>query len=174
MDDPLLLVVTGPPGAGKTTIAEALRARLGLPLLAKDTIKETLGAHLGVTERGASHELGGAVYELLRVLVHELLAMRVSLICEGNFTARSVLFDDVPAARILQIHVAAPPAVIRSRLLERGDARHPVHYDGRAADEIAARAAAGEWPPLPLAGRLVEIDTSVWPPLGPLLDSLAL
>ncbi len=38
---PSLVVVTGPPAAGKTTIAAELRARLGIPLLAKDTLKET-------------------------------------------------------------------------------------------------------------------------------------
>ena len=35
-----------------------------------------------------------------------------------------------------------------------------MHYDREAANEIAARAAAGEWDPLPLAGVLVRVDTT--------------
>ena len=134
--------------------------RLDLPLLAKDTLKETLGGPLGVTGRGASQRLGGAIFELLAVIVDELLEHGVSLIVEGNFTARSPVFASLPPCRIAQVHVSASPATLRSRLLERARGRHPVHYDQEAANEIAARAAAGEWDPLPLPGVLVRVDTS--------------
>jgi hypothetical protein len=60
------------------------------------------------------------------------------------------------------VHVSAAPQILRKRLLERDNARHPVHYDAESADSIAARLAAGEWDPLALPGRLVEIDTSDW------------
>ena len=129
-------------------------------MLAKDTIKETLGESLGITARAASHRLGTAVFELLTVTVHELLAHRVSLIVEANFTRQSRLFIGLPPCRIAQVHVTASPATLRARLLDRGAGRHPVHYDNEAANEIAARAAAGEWDPLPLAGVLLRIDTT--------------
>ena len=58
------------------------------------------------------------------------------------------------------MHVSASPATLRARLLDRGAGRHPVHYDREVANEIAARAAAGEWDPLPLAGVLLRIDTT--------------
>ena len=34
------VVVSGPPASGKTTLARAIAPALGLPLVAKDTIKE--------------------------------------------------------------------------------------------------------------------------------------
>jgi hypothetical protein len=38
----VFVLVTGPPGSGKTTLAGPLAERLSLPLIAKDTIKEAL------------------------------------------------------------------------------------------------------------------------------------
>jgi predicted kinase len=168
---PTLVVVTGPPGAGKTTIAAALRGRLGLPLIAKDALKETLGDALAFDgDREESQQLGVATFHLQFAVVRELLATGVSLIAEGNFHAR--WFEDLPPADVVQVHVSAEPATLRERLLERDTHRHRVHYDRDAAEEIASRAASGEWGPLPIGGRLVQIDTTVWPDLGEVLSTV--
>ena len=130
-----------------------------------------LGGELGITDRARSQQLGSAVFELLGLVVKELLAQGVSVIAEGNFTRRSTLFTGLPPADIVQVHVSADPETLRVRLRER-DARHPVHYDREAADEVADRAAGGEWPALPIGGRLIEIDTTVWPDLDEVLATV--
>jgi hypothetical protein len=94
----------------------------------------------------------------MATVVRELVAHDVSLICEANFVAESVVFRDLPPARIAQVHVSAPPEVLRARLLDRDPHRHPVHYDAEAADEIVALATAGKWEPLPLGGELIRVD----------------
>jgi ribose 1,5-bisphosphokinase PhnN len=90
--------------------------------------------------------------------VHDLLHRGFSVIAEGNFTVASRLIVERPPCRFAQVHVTAAPEVLRERLRSR--TRHPVHYDAAAADEIAARAAAGEWAVLPVDGELEEVDTT--------------
>ena len=43
----VFVLAAGPPGSGKTTLAVPLAAELGLPLIAKDAIKEVLMETLG-------------------------------------------------------------------------------------------------------------------------------
>jgi predicted kinase len=170
---PALVVVTGPPGSGKSAIAAALRDRLGLPLIAKDSLKEVLGEALAIRGRSESQPLGAATFEVLAHVVRELIANGVSVIAEGNFTAESALFRELPPARIVQVHATAEPGLLRTRMLGRAADRHPVHWDAEAATEVAVRAAADEWPPLPLDGELIEIDTTAWPDVGELASSVA-
>jgi predicted kinase len=148
-----------------------LRERLGLPLLAKDAIKETLGEPLGIVDPEPSRRLGIAVFDLLGTLVRELLGAGVSLVAEGNFVpGRTRVFDDLPPTRVVQVHLSAPPDVLRARLHAREESRHPVHYDRVAAAEIHERAAADEWAPLPLDGELIRVDTTTWPGLPALVE----
>lgn len=102
--------------------------------------------------------LGAGIFELIAHVVHDLLRRGVSVVAEGNFAAGSRIVRDLPPCRVVQVHVTAEPAVLRDRLRSRD--RHGVHYDSDAADEIAGRAARGEWGPLDLPGELVSIDTT--------------
>lgn len=121
--------------------------------------------------RVESQRLGVAVFELLGHVMRELLANGTALIVEGNFN-RSTLFEGLPDARIVQIHVTAEPETLRRRMLERDTQRHRVHCAREAAGDVAERARAGGWEPLSLSGKLIRIETTVWPDLDAVLPTI--
>ena len=160
MRPPLLLVVTGMPSAGKTTVAEGLARRLRLPLIAKDDIKESLYDSLGAEDVGSSAAIGGAAYALIFVLARTMLSRGVSVIVEANFFRDQVSkFVALPKHRLIQIHCAAPLPVLLDRYANRS--RHAGHHDAEKIRELPVRYESGTHDPLDLAGDLIELDTTM-------------
>jgi glucokinase len=154
---PLLIVVTGAPGTGKSTIGRDLASELRLPLLAKDDVKEVLFDTLGVGDRDSSRRLSVATYEILFAVARRFLESGVSCILESNFS-RAEPFRSLPPSRVVQIFCTAPVEVVLDRYARR--ARHPGHLDGEILAELRQRLAEDEWKPLDLVGTVIELDTS--------------
>ena len=55
---PLLILIAGPSGTGKTSLSHYLAPRLGLPLQSKDQIKELLLDSFGWADLEVSRKLG--------------------------------------------------------------------------------------------------------------------
>ena len=157
---PLLLVVTGPPASGKTTIARAVARELALPLFAKDELKEALFDSLGTGDRAWSRRLGGAVFELLYAIAEAQLSAGCAALLEANFVrgTSEPAFAALPSHRLVQIHCSAPEHVLLERY--RGRRRHAGHLDDALVDDVVAAIRDARHDPLALAGDLIEIDTS--------------
>ena len=160
MATPVVVVVQGPPAAGKTTVARELAALLHLPLIAKDTIKEALFDELGTGDLAWSARLGAATYLVLGALVEESAGTGASLVLEGNFVRGSELEAQLAAlpTRIVQVHCSAPLELLLERYASRG--RHPGHLDNERIDALREAVESRKHDPLELPGETIRIDTS--------------
>jgi predicted kinase len=124
--DGWFVLVAGWPGSGKSTLAAALAAELGLPLLAKDEIKEALMEGLGQPETvAASRRLGKAAV---------LVMLRDARTCPGAVLDSTWFYYALPLARtlpgrLIEVHCAVPVDVARARYRARASARHAGYLD---------------------------------------------
>lgn len=130
----ILIVVTGPPASGKSTLSASIGAAFGLPVLAKDALKESLADQLGVSGHAWSSKTGLASINLLFQITGTLLESGVSLILDGNFhpeLARADFERLAAHGSLIQVVCRANPEVLLERYRQRWESgvRHPIHRD---------------------------------------------
>ena len=165
---PLLIIISGPPASGKSSIGRRIAHDLQLPYIGKDDIKERLFDALGIGDRAWSRKLGEATYELLYWFVELQLQVGHSLIVESNFRApisgpQFVALQERYPFAAFQIICRAPPAVLHARYEERwrSGERHPGHVDDVAIADVM-REGQDAYVAMPLEGPMVELDTTDW------------
>jgi predicted kinase len=136
MNIPTIVLVTGHPGTGKTTFAEALAQELKLPLTGKDQFKEILLDTLGWSTEEWANRLSVASWTLLYQQIERLLSASVDQIVESNFdpkyaNAKWARLRQRYSFRLLQIRCEARTEVLIARYHERiaNGTRHPGHID---------------------------------------------
>ncbi|MGH2483820.1 MAG: AAA family ATPase [Candidatus Limnocylindria bacterium] len=163
---PALVIISGAPASGKSTLADRLSFDLRLPIVAKDELKEALADAIGPpSDVPASMQLGQGAYAMLYLFAQRLLEARTGLIVESNFQ-RGVSETDLRPLLAWSdpclIHCSATPEVVQARYAarhERGD-RHPAHLDANRAAALADGLAAGHFDPLDLPIPTLIVDTT--------------
>jgi tRNA A37 N6-isopentenylltransferase MiaA len=167
MPRPVVIVITGPPCAGKTTIARQVAERFSLPWMGKDMVKELLFDMLGWQDREWSKKLSRASVVLLFRFLETQMAARRSCIVESNFKAEydTVRFPNLGERYefdLVQIECVCDGQVLFERFKHRAESgeRHPGHSDHGNYDEFREMLLRGRSEPLKIGGHRIEIDTT--------------
>jgi predicted kinase len=170
---PVVVIITGPPASGKSTLGRQLAQRLGLALLSKDLFKEVLFDELGWSDRAWSRRLGSASMALLFRSAFALLEADQSVALEANFypewdTDNLRRLADRSGCRFVQVVCTASPPTLVERYRRRSltGERHPGHTESDDLDETLARLMNGRWDALDLEGPVITVETEVLPPDG--------
>lgn len=167
MTRPLMLIISGLPCTGKTTIGKKISESFKLPMISKDEIKESLFDSLGWKDREWSKKLGMATYPILYSFCEEQLKNGKSFIIESNFNPS---FDNEKLnqlrsnyeARLVVVHCECEGSTLFERFKKRSESgkRHPGHRDHLNYDEFRNVMLSGKFEVLDVGAEIFRLDTT--------------
>ncbi len=155
-----VIVISGIPGSGKTTLARQLSPALGAILISKDVIKEALLDALGTGDLAWTQQLSRAAHLVMyRIAADQPL----DLVMEAHFY-RGTAEPDLERLghELVQVWSQCPIAVAHDRYRTRIDdpTRHPGHLPEHQNDEATRHWRESEPAPLDLDAPLIVVDTT--------------
>jgi predicted kinase len=166
MPQPSLIVVTGTPGSGKTTLAHTLAKTIRCPAICRDEIKEGYVNSAGRVDH-SDDAIGRHVYETFFSAIQFLLTHQITLVAEAAFQHKlwAPKLEELRQIAALRIIICAvDPRLARSRHIQRGLAdpdRERFHDDRpvKAARE-GIELPVGEYDPPRLDVPTLTVDTT--------------
>ena len=80
-----IIILTGMPASGKSTIAKKLSDKFGMPILEKDALKEELFDTIGFECYAEKRKLDIAANAVLLNVVETMLSKDIPMIIDNNF-----------------------------------------------------------------------------------------
>jgi len=163
---PILILVNGLPGTGKSTLATKLSRDLRMPCMGKDMLKEFFYDTLAIEGREQSRMIGRAVIEMLYTLAETYLTHRQSLIEECPFFVEygrpkfQAILANHPA-HVIEIYCHTEKDERRKRVINRneGGSRHQGHVEAMNYLGPEDLEPYDDYAPLAV-GDLIKVDTT--------------
>jgi predicted kinase len=165
-----IIIFTGLPGTGKTTLSRLVADAVGVPLVAKDDIKEIMYNSIGWSDKAFSAKLARATFEIMDYVTEQHLKNGASIILESNYSPVLASEDfqnwqKKYGCSIVQIVCQTDVDVLAHRYFERQHTdRHPGHLDSDTAEGYRAgylkRIENGDDQPLTVDGPTRIVDTT--------------
>lgn len=165
---PLLVLVSGAPASGKSTLASRLARSLALPLMPREVIREAISDALDIRSGEQRRATLDATFRVFYRLMGEILGAGSSVVAESNFhrgAAEQDLRPLLAKARAVIIHCQAAREVSYRRFAgrrEQGE-RHWSSFDDERIAQIEAGQVPEAWEraaPLDLGVPILLVDTT--------------
>lgn len=126
------ILIFGDLASGKSTLADILSKKHGIPALKKDKIKEILADTVGFSTREENLKLSKATFEIMLHAAESLATVEKDLILESNFREGELRKISALAEKagyeILSLYLTADPHLLYERFNKRRtEGRHRVH-----------------------------------------------
>ena len=164
---PKLIILTGRPAAGKSTIGKRLSQDLKLPIISKDGIREVLLDRLGCRDRPWAQLLGKAGIDIMFYFAGAEFKAGRSIILDNAFdpTLSKPKFQALKAdynAESIQVVCNSDSKTLFERFRARVESgnRHPGHREEYAFDQLKDSLSKEESPVLDIGGEVIEVDTT--------------
>jgi predicted kinase len=167
MNKPLLIVVTGCPGSGKTTLAHVLAKQVHCPALCRDEFKEGLVNTLEGSHDTLNDDVNRRVYETFFQVVELMASNGISLVIEAAFQHKLWAPKLEPLqdlSRMSLVICTVDPLLARSRFIERSltdPARKRFHGDRfEDAEKTGSQPSIENYDPPRLSTPTLSVDTT--------------
>jgi len=159
MSLPTLVIVSGPAGSGKTTLAHRLAATIGCPALCRDEIKEGMVTTTPDFVPGPFDPLTMRTYGVFFAAIGLFLRHGVTHIAEAAFQHANWvrgLEPLQPLARLRVVRCEVAPAIARAR----AEQRRREQRSRAAHDDVGHFSVDRSFEPIRLDAPTLDVDTS--------------